>query len=264
MKLSLCLASIRTYNLVKLYNSARTSCKKHDWEMIISSPFPLPNEMNLPNVKYVRDYGSPTRATQMGISLCSGTYITFPCDDGVFLENALDAAVEFIETKDRKDGLVMRYKEGGSFMDNPDAPSFSNDYWNANHHIRGIGWDDSFKIAPQPLFRLDYLKELGGFNCIDFECMSFSTWDICGRSQKNGSIFHLSPLEVMRCDNYGAVGVDHRPIYDAHGKDHDRFIEMQRNVNINIDFDNWKLAPEVWSRRFKKLYNSHQEMMEDL
>lgn len=267
--ISICLAGIRPYNWLKLYKSIEDSCNKHSWELVIVSPFDLPNELKYyNNIKYLRDYGCPTRSSQLTVLVSSGRLMTFSIDDGFYLPDALNKSVDLLNQKNHKDAVVMRYKEGAGFINNPNAPSFPDEYWNACFHLdpNHTKFKPDWKIAPQPMLRLDYFYELGGINCLRYSAMSFGTWSLCGRLQDDGGIFYLSPEVCMLADNYGATGHDHKPIFDVHSGDHHQFLtERQINPQIKINFDNWKDSPEVWNKRFgKKKYLTHEEMMRDM
>ena len=253
-ELSMCLAGIRPHFWKRLYDSAIISCSRYSWEMVIISPNDLPPEMQgLDNVKYIYDKGCPTRATQHGAAECSGRLLMFPCDDGVFIPESCNQAIDlFNAAGGPKDGMVLRYKEGAGM----NAPSFPIEYWNARYHLGdgNLRFGNNWKIAPQPMLNLDYYKQLGGVDCVTFECMSWATWDLCCRMQRDGSNFHLSPIEVMDADNYGECGVDHAPIFYAHSVDQQAFMNIHTTSlaesRINIDFDNWKKLPEIWARRW--------------
>ncbi len=254
IKLSMCLAGIRPHFWRRLYDSALVSCSRYSFEMVIVSPFDLPPEMNgLNNVKFVYDKGCPTRATQHGAAECTGELLMFPCDDGVFIPDSCNQAIDLWNAAAQpKDGMVLRYKEGPGM----NAPSFPVQYWNARHHLGDpnlqIGGD--WKIAPQPMLTLDYYRELGGVDVDTFECMSWATHDLCYRMQRAGGRFHLSPLEVMDADNYGECGVDHAPVFYAHSVDHQAFFRLYTNPSVagrlKVNFDAWRNSPEVWSRRW--------------
>lgn len=255
-EISLCLAGIRPHFWKNLYDSAVKSCTRYTWEMVIVSPMPLPEELkSLDNIKYIYEKGCPTRASQIGAANCTGRLITFPCDDGVFLPNALDSAIDRHNASGRiKDAIVMRYREGAGM----NAGSFPESYWYARHHIpvHSLNLGHDWKIAPQPMLTLEYYKEIGGVDCQTFECMSFATHDLCYRLQRDGGVFHISPLEVMNADNYGETGVDHAPIFHAHGPDHRKFTDMYNNPSVRnrvkINFDNYKSVSDWWERRWGK------------
>lgn len=270
--ISLCLAGIRPHFWRNLYNSAGHSCTRYKFELVIVSPFDLPEEMkSFGNVKHIKEFGCPTRATQIGVANCQGTVILTPCDDGFFTPGSIDRAMDLWLAKNvnvpmQKNCLVCRYKEGSGFMELGDkAPSFPDSYWRMRHHLNvpntGIDWH----IAPQPMIGLEYLKHIGGFDCESFECMSMCVWDICCRIQRDGTEFFLSPDDMMCANNVGEHGSEseqekhiggHSAIYEAQvNHDHPKFMQIQGNpevVNrVCIDFDNWKSRPDKWERRWK-------------
>jgi hypothetical protein len=253
-KISLCLAGIRPHFWVNFYQSAVAACTRYDWELVIISPFEMPEELKQHNnIKFIKEFGNPVRATQRGLSICEGQLVTFPADDGVFLKDSLDSAIDLWNAQcSEKDGIVMRYREGAG----GNVSSFPLEYWNAGYHIdtNHLNLGHDYKVAPQPMVDTKNLIEMGGFDCSVFECMSWATHDQNYRLQRNGGIFHLSPLEVQSCDNYGATGVDHAPIYHAHFVDQAAFNSIYTNPEvknrIKIDFDAWKNVPERWERRW--------------
>ena len=69
-EVSLILPSILTVRRPALYESILKSTNR-DFELIICGPNPLPEELKEKrNVKYVKDYGSPVRASHIAASLC--------------------------------------------------------------------------------------------------------------------------------------------------------------------------------------------------
>jgi hypothetical protein len=259
-KLSLCLAGIRPHFWKRLYDSALTSCTRYPFELVIVSPCNLPEELkNIHNIKHIKDFGNQVRATQIGLANCEGELWTNPCDDGVFLSTSLDQAIDLWNAVAKpNDGMVMRYLEGSGMSAKP----FPLEYWNARYHISvqefHLGYD--WKIAPQMMTNLEYIKSIGGFDSLTFETMAFPCHDTTYRISRAGGTFHLSPSELMDCDNHGEHGAtskidSHSAIFYAQTqKDWPAFCNMYRNPDvknrIHIDFDNWKQSPEVWTRRW--------------
>lgn len=253
-ELSMCLAGIRPHFWKSVYDSALISCSRYSFEMVIVSPYDLPQELSgYNNIKLIKDKGCPTRASQHGTAECSGKLLMFPCDDGVFIPDSCNQAIDLWNSvAKRNDGMVLRYKEGPGM----NAPSFPESYWNARHHLGdpNLKLEGHWKIAPQPMVSLDYYKEIGGVDVDTFECMSWATHDLCYRIQRAGGTFHLSPLEVMDADNYGETGVDHAPVFYAHSVDQNAFFNLYTNPNVvsrlKVDFNAWERSPEVWARRW--------------
>ncbi|MCX6778611.1 MAG: hypothetical protein NTU97_00050, partial [Candidatus Magasanikbacteria bacterium] len=60
LDLTIVLPSIRPRNLIKFYKSLQNSCKKYSFELIIASPYLLPEElMTEPSIRFVHTYSSP-------------------------------------------------------------------------------------------------------------------------------------------------------------------------------------------------------------
>lgn len=262
-ELSMCLASIRPQYLKKVYETATLACKRYPWEMIVVSPFNLPIELEgLHNIKHIKEFGNPVRATMAGMAASEGKITITPCDDGYFVEDSLDNGIDLWNSinsglTELKNCIVCRYREGSNFM-NTGGQSFPDAYWNMNHHLNVPHTQSHWKIAPQPMIGLDYLKRIGGFSS-DFTCMSFACWDICTRIQRDGGRFELSPTEIMIANNVGEHGSEsaeeakiggHSAIFDAHSVDMIKFFGLNSPNRININFDDWKQIPDVWSRRW--------------
>ena len=108
------LPSIRTERLPKLYESILTSTKRN-FELVICGPNALPEELrDLRNVKYIKDYGSPVRASNIAAGACEGDVYTWLADDCLFFENSLDECLDrFYAMGDAKNNvLVAKYFEG--------------------------------------------------------------------------------------------------------------------------------------------------------
>ena len=115
-EISLILPSIRTERLPKLYESILSSTSR-DFELIVCGPNPLPEELKEEkNVKYVKDYGSPVRASNIAASLCEGEIYTWLADDCLFFENSLDTCIEAYYNMGaaKNNVLVAKYFEGQS------------------------------------------------------------------------------------------------------------------------------------------------------
>ena len=89
-ELSVILPGIRKHNWLSFYKSIEHSFHKN-FELIIISPYELPVELKkYNNIKHIFDHGSPARCQQIGLVNCSGRFITWGADDGIFLENKLE------------------------------------------------------------------------------------------------------------------------------------------------------------------------------
>ena len=258
--LSIILPSIRPERLVGLYESILKSTKR-SFELVICGPYALPDELQeLKNVKYIKDFGSPTRASQLAANFCEGEVVTWIADDALLIEGALDACLDefegmWLEGERPKAGgnvLVAKYYEGqmGSLdretlhpdkyfkvCGSPaDTPSVSEDWW-------------LFNIA---FMKLDHFRELGGWDCA-FEGTWCAHTDLAIRAQIIGCTIKMAQIPLMRCDHMPGGSGDHMPIFECQPK-HDEPILRERywdNSSVRlIKLDNWRSSPPIWSRRF--------------
>src|SRR3990167_9472224 len=93
-ELSIICPSIRPQNLDAIYDSILLSTKR-EFELIIAGPYPLTQKLQgQNNVKYVKDFGSPVRASNIAALLCEGKLFFHTADDALFLPEALDKNIE--------------------------------------------------------------------------------------------------------------------------------------------------------------------------
>src|SRR3990167_10393495 len=116
-EISIVMPAIRRERWNNVYNSIAASTKR-SWELIIVSPFPLTNELNgIGNVKYIKDFGSPTRCSNIGALVAEGKLITWTSDDGLFLENMLDIYIDSLYNmlENEKNVITGKYLEGVNY-----------------------------------------------------------------------------------------------------------------------------------------------------
>lgn len=255
MDLSICIPGIRPDRWGLVCDTAENSCFRYEFEIIFVGPYaPSQEVLGRKYVTFIEDWGCPTRATQIAVKHATAPLIARIDDDAKFFEDGLNQAVDLKKTLGEKDCVVLRYREGVNYGG---APVHKN-YWHANHHkvVRRFGFPAHYMVSMTPLFTKDYLVRIGGWDC-RFEHLNWATHDICYRIQRDGGVFHESPIEVTTNDWFPGRKGDHGPIIDA--QDHHDWplfvgIMAKKNVRkrIMIDFDNWKQAEERWVRRFGK------------
>ncbi len=254
--------AIRQNRWVALYDSLKLACKKHSWQLVLVSPFDLPDEMKeLDNVKLVPEFGQVSRAVQRGMTYVDGKLVFLTVDDAVFVEDSLDMAIQdYLLQCTYDDALNVRYSEGG------DIQPVS--YYVAYNHapLRLAGIDPRWQIAPQFIMDPNKFIALGGFDC-QFEYINEAVHDFMFRLQKDeGKIVH-STTHCCVATWYPNTTGDHEPIHNAQTRhDWPIFLEMYQRPNsrIVIDFENWTQAPEIWTRRFSKgLAGSYQELVQN-
>lgn len=265
---SVLIPGIRTHNWQTVIDTLRTSCSRHSFEVVFSGPFdPPPTVAVLPNVKYFKTYACPSVAGQLGSKLCDAKLLLHSVDDAHFIPDAVNKAIDLYNARcSRKDAVNMRYTEDANFSGKTSPP----EYWFAHHHVplRLPGIPANYRLALHFLIDLSYFRELGGFDC-RYEYMNLNLHDLMFRLQYDGGVVYDSPTDITNCDHFCGRSGDHAPIHDAYGSDIGIFNSFYGNPNalhpgmVRIDFDNWRQQPEIWQRRFKKLYNTYDEMMRD-
>ena len=256
VNVSLILPGIRTNNWYNFYQSALEACKEFSFELVIVSPFDLPKELvDLPykNIKLIKDYGCPSRATQLAVLNAEGEFIYNCVDDGLFFQKSIDYALNYCYRFDYMDILNMRYREqqGGSGTQLPF------DFWYAWYHdeLRLPGIKREWKISLHFLMRKALYLELGGVDC-QFEYVNHGAHDLMFRIQELGGKIYDSSIEGLNCEHMPGISGDHKPIHDAqisHDKPIFDFIYQNPNAakeRLHLNLHNWKDSPEIWTRRF--------------
>ena len=266
--ISIIMPAIRTHKWDTMYDSILKSCKKHTFELILCGPFDLTEKLSkLDNVKHIKDYGSPSRCANLAALSAKSKLIAHLVDDAIFVENALDLAIEQYHTFcTNKDVINLRYTEGREHAGNKDA--FGNDYFRVASHpfYRLVGIPQNLEIAPHHIIDLDYFKFLGGYDCTNFEYQNHNLTDLMFRLQYDGGKIYHSFNIVTNCD--WIISGEHQPIEDAFNvNDTPNFQNMyntpdaiQRRFGV-VNIDDWKKTPDVWKRRFgDKLPESFEEL----
>lgn len=248
--------AIRPQNWDRVYNSILKSTKKA-FELIIVSPYPLtPLLQNKSNVKYVKDYGSPTRASQIGSLLFEGKYV-FPtmADDAVFIEGAIDCNLDLLASMGEGDNniVVCKYSESKDFTHKERYQDDSyyklvNAYPVNKSHVPEGWW-----IFNTVFWHRSYFEKLGGFNC-QYQAACMAHADSALRAQKDGAVVAMSSFPIIQCDHIPNGG-DHTPIEISQIYFDTPLFRVKYDKTLNdlepsIDPMNWKLASIVWEKRF--------------
>lgn len=260
--LSVLISGIRTHNWKEIFESLKTACTKYTFEIVFVGPFDLPEELKKENnIKFIRDYGQPSRCVQRGLLECEGRLLFQTVDDCNFLNNSLDLAIDlYNSTCSEKDIINGRYFEGGDQM-----PLV---YWIAHHHpsLRLPKIHPEWRIALQPIINTEYAKSIGGWDC-RYEYCNAGQHDFVFRVQSDGGKIYNSPIEICNADHMPMYSGDHEPIERLWEENDfpllkDMYGEQSPPREIKIDINNWKNTSEVWKRRFKseQLPNTYQEM----
>lgn len=248
---SICLAAIRTEFWTEFYNTASLACKDKTFEVVFCGPYDVPVELKeKDNIKFVQDFGSPTRCMQLASMQCEGELIANASDDGIWVEDSMSKAINMYNEQCKDgDGLILRYTEG---YGRPAWTKFhaKDKCWNSHSYppVRKLqGVKGHFRHGTW-MIKLSEFRRLGGLDC-KYGAMNFSSIDLLHRMQAHGGTMYLSPTFVQ---NYGFD--PHSPYY--------KFIQDSSNYGWTlfekdwitdndryiIPFDTWKDSPEKWAR----------------
>jgi hypothetical protein len=244
--LSVIVPSLRVHLLQDLLDSIQTSVAPYTFELIVVGPFYPPKDTEvISNIKFIKDYGCPSRCVQMGSTLVEGKLLTWTSDDCIYEPGKLAECIEYLYKKDMRDGLVVRYSEGGNFPDD--------NYWKSWTHrdqqLPGISKD--YFCCPVGMFYRQFYNTIGGLDC-RFEHVNMNGHDLAIRLQKNGGKMYLSPSFVMHATFENHLDF-HRPLDRAHQQnDAPLFAQIYSQEcpdRIYIPSTTWMDAETVWTKR---------------
>lgn len=249
--LSIIIPSIRVANLAKIHFMIEQAMGPYSFQMIVVGPYDLPQDIaSKENVKFMKDFGSPSRCVQMGSTIAEGTYMCWMSDDCTFITpQSLGQCIQVLEGMTEKDGMTLRYFEGDG------NGEFPLDYWRAKHHgdMQALaGVSDTHKIAPLGMYRTSYFRQIGGLDC-RWEHINMCTHDLAFRVQNAGGIIAVSPSTVARF-YWSWHTADAKPVQRAYFEtDSPLFKEVwsqDQSQRIQIDYWNWMNMPDRWGKRF--------------
>jgi hypothetical protein len=258
-EISIILPAIRQENWDKMYDSICESTSRN-FELIICGPYQLTEKLApLKNVKYIKDFGSPTRASAIASLLAEGKLITWTCDDAIMSPRALDESIDKLYQmgENYKNVIISKYLEGADGTNKKHQPD---DYYKIN----GVpGYPpctyspfipNNWWIFNTAIMYRQFFEELGGLDCA-YEHAALADTDLAIRAQVLGANVKISNHILYNC-NHGQG--DHKPIEIAQVgydepliQDRYRDPDWQEKVQMKIEINNWKDAPAVWERRFK-------------
>ena len=254
MNVSLIIPSIRPEHWSSLVSDMNLSCQAYDYEIIFVGPYPLPSELvHAKGVKYIKDFGCPSRCVQIGSLISEGEYIAWASDDCRICVNSFDEAIEVLDRdEDLWTGMNMRYSEGANYEGTQhEDPT----YWIARTHtdLRLPGVKEGFRIAPIAMYRTKTYYQFGGLDC-SMEHVNFNTHDLAFRIQARGGKIIDSPSRVFQFD-WQPEKKDYQPILMAFiQNDRPLFGAIYSNENAakerEINLDNWRKQSRIWGRRF--------------
>lgn len=248
--ISVIVPGIRSDRWFELYNSILNSTKR-SFELIICGPyFPDSRLANFKNFKFVRDFGSPVRASMIAASIAEGDFITWGADDGLFLQGSLDGITNLSEKDDSI--TVCKYLEGENGKPKILQPNeyflLNGSHWTASQHFNN-NW---YLFNTGIMSKSKFLK-LGGWDCI-FEGTFYSHSDLAARAYIGGENIKFVETLLLDCDHFPGGSYDHGPIEDAQTNyDYHIFKNKYNRIKVNPTIiKKWDQCSPVWERRFSK------------
>jgi len=257
-EISIILPAIRRENWDKMYDSIMMSTGRK-FELIICGPYSLTEKLqSLRNVKYIKDFGCSTRATQLASLLAEGEYMMWAGDDTIFQRNAVDYMINILKSmkSNYKNVVCGKYLEGANGTKKVEWGDF---YYkiNGKEGFRPCTYSpyipDDWWIFNAALMHRRFFEELGGLDC-GYEHLAMAATDFAIRAQVSDAVVRQTQIYVYDCDHSQS---DHVPIEIAQlHYDNPKIQAKYRDPNwreklkINIDMDNWRDYPSVWKRRF--------------
>jgi len=248
MKLSVFLPTIRTHLLEKWYETVSQSCSRHDFEAVFCGPFDLPPTLSSkPNVKFIKDFGNPTRAAQIAATQCEGEYLYHTTDDVTFFPDVISNELDKME---KSKIIGMRYREGEQHS----GHLLHDSYWYAHEAYGEMpGINPKWGICVHFLMSRKLFIRYGGFDC-RWQYLNHAGHDLLFRIQQNENIqYSLSKEEACSADWMPNITGDHAPIHFTQTEDdaplfhREWFFKNNRGI---IPLENYKDQPKVWKKRF--------------
>jgi hypothetical protein len=281
-ELSVVLPSIRPHKLFGVYESIKNASVNTSFELIVVGPYALPEELQgLDNVKFIKDHGSPVRASNIGASYAQGKILTWIADDGFMLENSVDEHLKILYSKgdDTRNVIISKYYENqiGPINGEPfdpsrndhrnyvienaptDYPTLQEKYYKINNAdcTRSPYIPDDWWIFNVAFLYREFFEYLGGWDC-QYEGTAMAHTDLAVRAQFYGANIIMPDLIRDVADWHPGATGDHLPIFLCQTQHDEPLIQSRYRdpnwalkVKMRLDLDNWKEAPSVWKRRFK-------------
>lgn len=249
-KISIITPGIRTQNWQRLIDSVQEASDIFI-EFIFVGPSSFRNiERRNKSYNFIYDHGSPIRAQQIGLTHCTGDYVTWAADDGWFFPGTLTSTLKQLEAT----GLPVigsRYIEGGN-----GHITTKDDYCLLHHHpcTARPAIPKSYKYLNIGLIKRNFLFKTGGWDTA-FEVCPMAHADLAVRIQNMGIMYPLTTDVMFECEHMPGASGDHGPIMYAQIEHDEPLFAQYYNeqcTRTTIGINNWENAPVKWERRFGK------------
>lgn len=254
-KLSILCPGIRPHNWVRLFNSIKQSWSG-EFELIFCGPYYPPEELQKEkSVKFIQDYGSPTRCQQIALLFATGNILTFAADDGWFIPGGLDRAVNrFLGCASMSNNpcvLSCYYKEGTGI----DMQSEKYYTMSSACGLKAKYIPDNYKVINVGIMHTNFCKDIGGWDS-QFAVATIAHMDFAVRVQRGGYDVMMYNEQIFHCEHMPEKSGDHGPIHDEHlNISEPNFRALYSNEESNnrqvIKLYNCFDVSPIWQRRFK-------------
>ena len=206
-------------------------------------------------VRFIEDYGCPSRALQIGAINAKSDLLCFATDDCIFDSDTMNKAYRTYQNiNNYKTVVVCKYTESDHWSKWMLTPWYYHAWYHADFHHLNIPFH--FKLFMNGLMSKKVFMEVGGFDC-KYESMAYTYNDLSMRLQFHGCKFIIEKDRLDHCSWQPKDNGDHSPVNKA-VVEHDtplfRGVYHARKFKpiIKINLENWKYSASRWPRRFSQ------------
>lgn len=258
-EISIVMPAIRTERWDSFYDSLCLSTKR-EFELIIVGPYSPKGKLeSLKNIKYIKDFGCPTRCLNIGLLMCEGPIFFGPmADDAILRPGMLDKIVDFFLSQEEnfRNIVSCRSVEGPNGTEKILQPT---EYYQVNGSpvTSSPLIPNDWLIMNGAIARTSYIQYLGGWDSQLFQGAAMAVTDLAIRAQIDGAKIKLFDDVIFELDHMPGTSGDHAPIhYSQILEDEPKFKQKYTTQELDrispkIHIMNWRNSPQVWERRFK-------------
>ena len=254
--ISIVMPAIRKERWAKFYDSVLDSTSR-SFELIIVGPYAPDGKLeNVSNIKFVKDYGSPTRCANIGLLLCEGPiFFGMMADDAVLQKGVLDRAIDafLAMPKNIKNIISCKSVEG---VDGTEKTIQGLEYYTVNHSpVTASKYiPDDWLIMNGAICHTQYIQYLGGLDC-SFQGAAMASTDLAIRAQIDGAKMKFYDEVLFDLNHMPGTSGDHAPIHYSQILEDEPMYRVKYSnpleiIKTKIDIMNWMKADTVWARRF--------------
>ncbi len=265
--LSIVIPSINPDKWVNIYDSLNNKLGKYTFELIFVGPATQFLSSEYKNIKYIRDFGCPSRAVQLGTTMAEGKLITWLSDDAEIIANNLEEAISQWEKQNNNKTIInLIYTEGDQYKNGEDPRMLTPYLWYKPHfhaEMRNLyGINQNWYSITFGLLTTEYFRYLGGFDC-RFEHINFNIHDFIFRAQRDECNLTFSNLDkpiarfpamtdldeprtIENCPIIQAQTHNDLPLFKSIYINYENMLQQP----VCIDYNNWKKADRIWKRKY--------------